>query len=346
MKNKVLIVGAFEFETMSTGGQPVKTRELLYALQKKYGKEHISYIDTSNWKKHPILLFISFWSKALKSLNIVMLPAHNGVKVFARLLLIAKYLTGAHVFYDVVGGWLPDLLVKDGSLSLCLQRFSGIWVETTTMMNKLKDISFDNVIVVRNFKDLCPTTISENTLSKQLPLKLCTFSRVMLEKGIEDAINAVTEINQNHNETIFCLDIYGQIDDGYKDRFLEIQKSLPEYIQYKGIALPNESVRVLKSYYALLFPTHFKTEGVPGTIIDAYYSGIPVIASRWDNFSDVIDEGITGLGYNLDDNTGLKRSLEELMNKGDIYEMKMACIKKSYEFSQKRNLDIIGLSLR
>jgi hypothetical protein len=54
---------------------------------------------------------------------------------------------------------------------------------------------------------------------------------------------------------------------------------------------------VLKDYFALLFPTHFYTEGIPGTVIDAYAAGIPVISAKWESYSDVIDEGVTGIGY-------------------------------------------------
>ena len=54
--------------------------------------------------------------------------------------------------------------------------------------------------------------------------------------------------------------------------------------RYCGIKDPKDSVKTLKNYFALVFPTRFYTEGIPGTIIDAYYAGVPVIASKWESF--------------------------------------------------------------
>ena len=60
------------------------------------------------------------------------------------------------------------------------------------------------------------------------------------------------------------------------------------------------SVDVLKSYFFLLFPTKCPGEGIPGTIIDAYAAGLPVVSSLYPNFAEIIDEGVTGLGYEFD----------------------------------------------
>ena len=34
-----------------------------------------------------------------------------------------------------------------------------------------------------------------------------------------------------------------------------------------------KTVKTLENYYLLLFPTKFRTEGIPGTIIDALSAG-------------------------------------------------------------------------
>ena len=85
----------------------------------------------------------------------------------------------------------------------------------------------------------------------------------------------------------------------------------------------DKSVDVIKNYYALLFPTKFITEGVPGTIIDAYSAGVPVIASRWHSFTDVIDDGITGIGYEIYNNELLIKMIKEAIQSPEkMMEMK------------------------
>ena len=64
----------------------------------------------------------------------------------------------------------------------------------------------------------------------------------------------------------------------------------------------------MKYYFALLFPTRFYTEGIPGTILDAYAAGIPVICSRWESCADVVDDGVTGITYPFEDMQMLKHT--------------------------------------
>ena len=45
------------------------------------------------------------------------------------------------------------------------------------------------------------------------------LQNLMKEKGIETAIEAIESINKESNRMICTLDIYGRIDEGYKDRF-------------------------------------------------------------------------------------------------------------------------------
>ena len=120
----------------------------------------------------------------------------------------------------------------------------------------------------------------------------------------------------------------------YKTRFLNIQNSFPSNICYKGCINYNESVNVLKKYDILLFPTKFKTEGIPGTIIDAYASGLAIISSIWDNYDEIIDNEITGIGFKINNYDDFKKKLIELINdKNKIYFLKKNALKKFKLFS-------------
>ena len=87
---------------------------------------------------------------------------------------------------------------------------------------------------------------------------------------------------------------------------------------------------MLKNYFALLFPTHYFTEGIPGTIIDAYAAGVPVISAKWGSFSDVINEGITGFSYKFNNVTDLIKRLGYVANNANcITDLKLNCLEKS-----------------
>ena len=154
---------------------------------------------------------------------------------------------------------------------------------------------FHNIYVLNNCKELEILSEEQLPMISNLPYKLCTFSRVMLEKGIEIAIEAVKIANEKHGKELFHLDIYGQIDKDYEERFTDIMKAAPKEIRYKGVVAFDKSVDVLKEYCAVVFPTYYHGEGFAGTLIDAMASGVPVIASDWKYNSEVVKNEQTGI---------------------------------------------------
>lgn len=331
---KIGVIGAFGFRTMDTGGQPVKTRSLYYGLIEHYGVDNVLFLETMGWIRNLFRMVYQLLELIIKCDILIMLPAQNGVNVFSRILLQAQK-KGKTVFYDVIGGWLPELTQSNKQLRANLQRFDGIWVETEQMRIDLAAQGFDNVRVIPNFKDLHPLSIDDMTFHKNYPLPLCTFSRVIKEKGIEDAIDAVTRVNAKHGMTVFTLDIYGEIGEAYRDEFQSIQDGFPPYICYQGVASPDNSVEILKDYYLLLFPTHYPTEGIPGTLIDAYCAGIPVISALWRNHIGIFDDGVVGYGYELGNTKAFMECLEYAASHiEEVNMMKSACLNKAASFSK------------
>lgn len=298
MRVKVSVLGHFAEGMNLLNGQTVKTKIVTEELKRQLGQEQVLKIDThGGWKtilKAPAHVF-----NALKnSRNILIFPAHNGLRIYAPLLSALKgFFKGRKLHYVVIGGWLPEFLNGRRWLAVALRKFDGIYVETSSMKIALEERGFDNVYVTPNCKPL--TVLSEEALvfPQSQPYRLCTFSRVMKEKGIEDAVNAVKTVNEKLGKTAYTLDIYGPVDAGQTEWFDALQADFPDYVSYKGCVDADKSVAVLKDYFALLFPTRFYTEGIPGTLIDAYAAGVPVITSLWVNHADIFVEGVTGWGY-------------------------------------------------
>ena len=290
---KIGILGHFGEGTNLLNGQTVKTKIITEELQKQLGQDQVLKIDThGGWKtllKAPFQVFY-----ALKnSTNILIFPAHNGLRVYAPLLsFVKRFFKKRKIHYVVIGGWLPQFLIQRKHLSKILKKFDGIYVETNTMKSSLEVQGFKNVYVMPNCKKL--TVLSENELvyPSGVPYKLCTFSRVMREKGIEDAVNAVVAVNTDLGFQAFSLDIYGQVDGAQIEWFESLQKKFPSYIRYGGLIPYDKSVDVLKDYFALLFPTYYEGEGFAGTLIDAYSAGVPVIASDWRYNAELVNESV------------------------------------------------------
>lgn len=344
----ICVVGAFGFEDLAntTGGQPVKTRELYYALKSKYGADEVSFVETYRWKRNPLKMLASLMRHVPHSEAVIMLPAHNGLKVFARLLQTLKN-KKAKLFYDVIGGWLPTVAEKDPKLISCLKKLDGIWVETSSMQRDLEKLGLEQVTVVPNFKTLDVLTPAELVYADCQPYRLCTFSRVMEEKGITDAIEAVHRVNTQLGETVYTLDIYGPVAPQYEETFQKLQAQHGDWLSYRGVKDPSQSVQTLKDYYALLFPTKFYTEGIPGTIIDAYAAGVPVITARWLNCADVLDDGVTGIGYIFGQQQELEQILLRTAERPEILlNMKQDCLKKAGQYMPATAMEQIFSAFR
>lgn len=343
MPVKIGVFGHFGEGKRLLNGQTIKTKIVTEELQNQLGKDQVLKFDThGGWKtllKAPLQVFLAL----KKSKNILIFPAHNGLRVYAPLLAAQRRLfKNRKIHYVVIGGWLPRFLSKRKRLAKILKRFDGIYVETSTMKTALEEQGFTNVYVMPNCKELTVLSETELVYPSGVPYKLCTFSRVMREKGIEDAVNAVVAINEEYGYPVFSLDIYGQIDTEQVEWFNHLQNEFPDYIRYGGLIPFDKSVEVLKEYFALLFPSHFYTEGIPGTIIDAYAAGIPVVSVKWESYSDVVDEGVTGLGYDFDSEERFEEILHNVAHNPQVLlDMKKNCICKAKDYIPKMAIQIM-----
>lgn len=340
--NKLCVIGNFGSGKGSYDGQTVKTHNTYQALCNILGNQNVTFINTNGGLKNlPVLIFKTILA-AYQNRNIIMLPAQNGLKLFAPLLSALSCISNCKMHYVVIGGWLPNVLSYNIILRKSLMNFFGIYVETNTMKIGLEKEGLKNVCIFPNFKHIKILNESELVSIKKEPFKLCTFSRVMKEKGIEDAVNAVKAVNDAIGKNVYTLDIYGQIDKEQIDWFVNLKKTFPDYVEYKGLVPFDMTTEVLKDYFLLLFPTKFYTEGIPGTIIDAYAAGVPVVCSKWQSFDDLVDYTV-GYGYKFSSEEALEKLLRKIYIEDidKILAMKKVCILKSKQYMPEKVVKIL-----
>ena len=339
----VSAIGHFALGKVFLDGQTIKTKIITEELQRQLGQAQVSIIDTHGGLKTLAKAPHQCLAALQKSRNVVIFPAHNGLRVYAPLLSrLRHFFKGRRLHYVVIGGWLPQFLQKRKCLARALKRFDGIYVETSTMKAALEAQGFENIFVMPNCKKLEVLSEDELVYPQGLPLKLCTFSRVMREKGIGDAVEAVRNVNAELGYEAYTLDIYGQVDPAQTEWFEALKSSFPEGVRYCGCVDADKSVQALQGYFALLFPTHFYTEGIPGTIIDAYAAGVPVISAKWESYSDVVEEGITGFGYKFDEESQLEDILVNAATEPDmVLKKKSSCLREAEKYKIERATKVL-----
>lgn len=329
---KIGIIGHFGGKENILDGQTIKTKILHEELSKATDWKIIK-VDTYYKKKNPVKLLIDTFKCLFSTKDIIVLLSGNGMKFYFPILSFFAQKFHTNIYHDVIGGNLDIYVSKYPKFKKYLNSFQINWVETAGMKRKLEEQGIENCEVMPNFKRL---SIASVDISKQRfsePYRFCIFSRVMKEKGIEDAIDAIESINEEAGKEICSLDIYGRIDDGYVERFEKVLQQVTNAIQYKGMVPYDKSVDAIKGYYALLFPTYWDGEGFPGTIVDAFSAGLPVIATDWNCNGEIIENFKNGIIYPNEEILDLEAAMEWLMsNDNNIMHYKENCVNSAKKY--------------
>lgn len=337
--SRVAVIGHFGIGLDLANGQTIKTKIVTEAIEKRI-EEHVLIIDAHGGIKAILPVAIGCIKALRKSENIILMLTENGLRVSVPVLTLFNRIFNKRIHYVVIGGWLPKFLEKQQRLEKQLKKFFQIYVETNTMKNALEKKGFHNISVMPNCKELTILKQEELIYQEKEPLRICTFSRVMKEKGIEVLVDVVKEINSNKKR--IKLDIYGQIDSQQIEWFEGLKAQFGNSICYGGVIPFDKSVETLKNYFMLVFPTLFYTEGIPGTIIDGYAAGIPVLSSRWESYNDVVDENKSGIGYEFNNKRDLKETLLYCINNVEkLNDMKKYCLLKSEEFTIEQAMEVL-----
>jgi len=303
----IFIIGNFGYKNNHIDGQTFKTRTVKEELKKRFGEKQIIYNDTSFIKANPVKFFLGLKRNYIKSDIIIFLLGRKGLQVVLPLLTRWNKNRNKQIIYIVIGGWLPKLLEKRPRLMNHLKKIDGVYVETKSMTETLIRMGVQKSYLLPNFRNFNYQNYS--LLKTKKPLKLVYFSRIVKEKGIEDIINCVTRINTNNNELLLTLDLYGPIKKQYQKKFYTIMNETERYICYKGFLEPSQIYTTLAKYDLMAFPTFYKGEGFPGAIIDAFISGVPVLASDWKYNKEIIQENKTGKLFKTRDLDDLEKKL-------------------------------------
>lgn len=346
---RVGVIGHFGGHEVFNDGQTVKTVTVYNAL-KNYGFDHVDKIDTYYIKRNPVQFCISFLKAIFYDQKFIVLLSSNGRKILFPVLYVLSQF-GKDIYHYGIGGRLAREVTERPKWKKYVSAFRGNWMESILLANQLQTLGVQNAIYLPNFKKLNILKPENLTLNYVVPFKFCIFSRVMAEKGVEDAINAIVSVNAEHGSELAQLDIYGPIEHGYEERFNKCLDIAGPSCKYCGIVESTESVETLKNYFMLLFPTCWRHEGIPGTIIDALSAGVPVISRQWQYCLEMLEHGKTGYIYDFDRPEELPEVIKYAIDHSDdVVHMKANCLKAAYQYSEqhvmKQIIDEMGLNFQ
>lgn len=298
---KILVSGYFGYETNQLDGQTIKTRNIykLFDSKKEEYNFELRSFDTQTFQKSKLNVWRMFVN-IVKCDILIYIAAHNNLKYFFPIIYFLSKVFGFRIHFIVVGGWLADFIKNKPIHIKQLRKIDGIYPQTLDLSNRLNnEYEFNNVYQLQNFR------ITENDGSCKLvkdtndnDIKLVFMARVHPMKGVDTIFKLADRLAEGQKNNV-SIDLYGPIFDEYKEEFYSLLKEYSN-VSYKGILQPDALHTTLSNYDLMLFPTKYFTEGFPGSILDAYISGIPVVATKWQYATEFVEDDVSGIIVQFD----------------------------------------------
>lgn len=333
-RRRIGFIGRIDPDETMVDGQTVKTRTLYRYLVRRFGAANIRAVDTLDYR-HQGGRVVRELIRCLHACDdVVVLLSSGGRRALFPILWLASQVLGVRVHHDLIGGSLADDVEADasGRLVRYLNSFEVNWVETRALADRLRALGVRNVSHLPNFKDVDDVDVDPQA-PRGRPRRLCTLSRVTPEKGIDNAVRAVAAINGD-GPPVVTLDVFGPIEPSYEEHFRRLIDSVP-HVRYAGRVPPERAAAAVSGHFALIFPTEWTGEGVPGTIIDAMHAGLPVVAGRWRYYGEMLQDGVTGLSYDFDRPELLEATIRELLAlpEAEVVSMRRALLERARAYT-------------
>ena len=149
---------------------------------------------------------------------------------------------------------------------------------------------------------------------------------------------------ENNLQDSISIDFYGPKQDNEGDiAYFDSNIKKYDFMRYLGPLEPSDIYSTLENYDAMLLPTHFYTEGLPGSILDAYIAGIPVIVTKWKHANEFVDDGKSGIIIPFeDDGSSLYNAVIKLYKDSSLLnQMKKQANEKWHEFSSEKAWELL-----
>lgn len=330
MKNKeLLFIGPVSQKRNIIGGATIKNRNLIEYLQNN--KIKVKILDTDNWRKNIFLMLFKLYYFLLirREKKIILSTSAEGTYYFLRFLYIFNW-RRKNIYFFQVGGKTSELLINKKYNIKYFKNITKIYVETSRMENMLRNIGLTQVKKVSNFKNF--SINNKNKKKILLPLKMVFLSRIEKKKGIDLIFRMLSKINQNKIK--ITVDFYGPIK---REEELEFKNKIAQYKETKYLGILNlmseRGYAKLSEYDLMLFPTCYQNEGIPGSVIDSLICGVPIIASRWKNYDQILNDKVA-YNFELNNQIELNNLISKILDNDldKILEMKKNCYTEAKKY--------------
>lgn len=289
MKKRMLFIASMPSEKFHFDGERNKSGDVFSCL-----KQMNFDIDIIDYTKNKYLQTIKLvWKSMFKKYDIIFISkcVVGGTIALHQILKFGKRSNHKNIYFYLIGngfeGFDDKKYYKDD-----LKECQAVIVESLDVVKSLAENGITKTHIFPCVKKEYILNPTQKDYSTNEPLKLIFFSRVIKDKGVLDAIEAVKKLNQDKIK--FTLDIAGGYpEEDYAHKIAEEEATKHSFITYFGKTFHIsgiESYERLQQYDLHIFPSHFFQECAPGSILDMFIAGVPTLSSLFPNALNVMNE--------------------------------------------------------
>ncbi|MFM1754934.1 MAG: hypothetical protein RLZZ236_1873 [Bacteroidota bacterium] len=307
---RIVFLGAINLSNLPNGGEECKNQILISKINVEFNCAKI--IDTYQWIKRPKLWWCLFLNIFLRKVDVILISA-SSVSTY-RLLKLMRFIKPTllrKTTYLVIGGYFSEGIRLKRFNWKVYKNLKNVLVEGELLQKKVQANSgLSNVKVITNFK-IIPDLPLRNSERLNNNVRFVFVGRICKGKGVLAILEAVELLNKTNQK--FEVDFYGPLEEEFD--FNSNKTNYCGFLDFQND--PKQAYSNLGNYDCMLFPTYWKGEGFPGVIIDAFISGLPVIATDWNMNSEIIEDGINGFIIPPNDSVSLANKMIWVMDNRD-----------------------------
>jgi len=309
-QNSLLFIGPISPPVTGPG---VKNKYIVESL-KELSNVNLILQNTLGWSSHPVSFLISFIKNVVQSKQVFVSVSKKGRFVFSTLLyFISIFINIKYIIFPAGGSLdeeieeLPFFLRK--LFCKALQKADMILVESKALQARLETMGFTNLAFFPNPRKDEHYRWKEKNRDKK---RVVFLSKIREGKGVLLLLNALKEIDRQD----ISLEYFGPIEKAFEDNFYkEINKY--SFASYGGIVEPQNVQKTLSDADIFVFPTLFD-EGLPGVIVEASFTGVPLITSSFKACDEYIEHQKNGLVVEQNNVQILTTAIAELLENTNL----------------------------
>ena len=228
-------------------------------------------------------------------------------------LIVAKLL-GATVINQIHGGALPHNFFKRKRFLTWLLRRFILWSDVVSVLSREELQAYHEFLPQAHIAHI-PNAIDPSDLLGEIhapehkrSLKLLYVGRLAREKGLFEALSALTTLRAEGRDMTFAIAGGGKDEAVLRDAV--IQLGLADRVHFLGPVFGAQKHALWREADVFIFPTY--AEGLPYALLEAMAAGTPPITCAVGAIPDVMRDGVHGLFVPVRNTQALATAIAQL----------------------------------